>query len=270
MDDQQFQTLLDYLGYDWAGYRKVRKGVKKRVARHMQQLGCRTMSEYLSALDASPALQRKCGRLMTVPISRFFRDRGLWDRLFTLLFQKPGDSRRSFLRIWSAGCSGGEEVYSLKLLEAKARSAGIDTPALSILATDKNPENLERAQKGSYPASSLKEVPKDLVAAGFSSKKGGRRFSVLSFLKEGIQWQVHDLVEDPPAGVFDAVFIRNNLLTYYREKTRRETLEGILARVAEDGFLVVGSHERLPEGFEFMARDPGSPHIYIRGAKLRE
>ena len=270
MDDQQFQVLLDYFGYDWAGYRKVRKGVKKRVSRHMQQVGCRKMSDYLSALSASPALRQECERLMTVPISRFFRDRKLWDRLYALLFEDPGECRRSYLRIWSAGCSGGEEAYSLKILEAEARSNGLDPRPLSILATDKNPENLKRAKAGSYPASSLKEVPNDIMIACFEPKKGGRRFSVLPFLREGIEWRLHDLLDEPPADAFDAVFLRNNLLTYYRKETQEEKLPRILKTLDANGFLVVGSHERLPQGFEHMVRDRQSPHIYIRDASLRE
>ena len=51
MDDDQFRILLEYLQYSWTGYRKVRKGVKKRIQRHMQQLGCRNVMDYLKILD---------------------------------------------------------------------------------------------------------------------------------------------------------------------------------------------------------------------------
>ena len=81
MSDQQFRQLLNKLGLSWDGYRKVRRGVKKRICRHMQQLGCRTMKEYFFALDQSKDARQDCERLMTVSISRFFRDPTFWESL---------------------------------------------------------------------------------------------------------------------------------------------------------------------------------------------
>jgi len=81
MDNQQFCQLLRHLGLSWTGYRKVRKGVKKRIARHMQDLGCRNVSAYLVELDRRNDARLDCERLMTVSISRFFRDRKLWETL---------------------------------------------------------------------------------------------------------------------------------------------------------------------------------------------
>jgi len=72
MDDGQFRILLEYLQYSWTGYRKVRKGVKKRMQRHMQQLGCRNVMDYLKILDLEPGTRHECELLMTVSISRFF------------------------------------------------------------------------------------------------------------------------------------------------------------------------------------------------------
>ena len=81
MDDDQFRLLLDYLGYSWRGYRRVRKGVKKRIRRHMQQLGCRHIPSYLNMLTLQAETRQECEMLMTVPISRFFRDRHIWQML---------------------------------------------------------------------------------------------------------------------------------------------------------------------------------------------
>lgn len=81
MDDAAFRQLLDYLNLSWEGYRKVRKGVKKRIRRHMRTLGCGTLPAYFRILDREPALRQDCDRLMTVSISRFFRDRELWRAL---------------------------------------------------------------------------------------------------------------------------------------------------------------------------------------------
>jgi len=81
MDDKEFHQLLEFLGLSRQGYRKVRKGVKKRVGRHMQQLDCRNMREYLDQLEQSEDVRNQCARLMSVSISRFFRDKRLWQVL---------------------------------------------------------------------------------------------------------------------------------------------------------------------------------------------
>jgi len=269
MDDQAFRRLLIHMGLDWAGYRKVRKGVKKRLSRHMQELGCRRVPEYLAALDTDAGIRRECERRLTVAVSRFFRDRRLWDRIGQLLPLDAADVHRPLQRIWCAGCAGGEEVYSIKILEAQSRPAAGDGAALSILATDINPENLKRARAGAYPTSSLKELPDLLVDTCFYSQRGGRRFVVRPFLTAGIEWRRHDLRTPPPQRDFDAVFLRNSLLTYYEEETQKRSLSGILARLLPGGFLVVGSHERLPDGFGFMCRDPAHPLIWWKTADER-
>ena len=78
MDDRQFSKLLYRFDYSWSGYRKVRKGVKKRLRRHMQDLDCRSVEPYLQILEHGGEQREHFDRLMTFSISRFFRDRALW------------------------------------------------------------------------------------------------------------------------------------------------------------------------------------------------
>ena len=81
MDNPQLRELLDFFGLSWKGYRRVRKGVKKRLARFMSQKGITRMHELLSALGKDDSMQRQVENLLNVAISRFFRDRGLWQTL---------------------------------------------------------------------------------------------------------------------------------------------------------------------------------------------
>ena len=74
LNDDDFRELLQSLDRPWAGYRKVRKGVKKRVRRQMEQLGCRSMEDYLQQLRARPEVRAACEKCLLVTISRFFRD----------------------------------------------------------------------------------------------------------------------------------------------------------------------------------------------------
>ena len=75
LSDTEFRSLLEHLNRPWAGYRKVRKGVKQRVRRHMQNLACSTVEQYLVQLARQPAEMAACEECLRVTISRFFRDR---------------------------------------------------------------------------------------------------------------------------------------------------------------------------------------------------
>jgi chemotaxis protein methyltransferase CheR len=79
MDDIQFQKLLHHFNLSWEGCRKVRKGVKKRIRRHMQSLRSRDIKEYLDILAKNPDIRKECELLMTVATSRYFRDKRLWE-----------------------------------------------------------------------------------------------------------------------------------------------------------------------------------------------
>lgn len=246
MDDGQFRQLLEHLGLSWRGYRKVRKGVKKRVRRHMEQLGCRTVSSYILALESQPDVRAACRRLMTVSISRFFRDRRLWEVLGGEILPELIGTYGKRVEIWSAGCASGEEVYSLKILWQGLKNVHAPTPELRITATDMNPVYLERAKAAVYPESSLKVVPDRVRSTWFEKVPGRNTYALTPRLKEGILWRVHDLLYEDPPGVFHLIFLRNNLLTYCQDASANQALQRIVNALAMKGFLIIGAHERLP------------------------
>ncbi len=251
MDDHQFARLLDVINGSWKGYRKVRKGVKKRVARHMQEIGCRRMEDYLEKISVNKATRAECERRMTVAISRFFRDRQMWAVLETRVLPEILASGCGAVRVWFAGCAGGEEVYSFRMLWEMFSAGRNAMPALGITATDLNPENLTRAQAGIYLRGAMREVDDKLRNAWFDPLKGGR-FAVAPVLKDGIDWRLGDLRrDDPPGNGFDLVFLRNNLLTYYTEPEMRAGFNRIVDTLAPGGFLVIGAKEDMP-GFGLM------------------
>jgi chemotaxis protein methyltransferase CheR len=155
MDDQQFRQLLDRFGYCWKGYRKVRKGAQKRIGKHMQQLGCRSIDEYFHCLDGDEEARKQYESLMTVSVSRFFRDSFLWRVLELQILPTVIEENRKKVRLWFAGCACGEEVYSFKMVWESLRDRVEPMPELEILATDCCPVYLQRAQDGIYPSSSL-------------------------------------------------------------------------------------------------------------------
>jgi chemotaxis protein methyltransferase CheR len=246
MDDRQFQQLLDDFEYSWCGYRRVRKGVKKRVRRHMQQLGCRTIQAYLQKLDQAPALRHICEQLMTVSISRFFRDRHFWHILKTRIL--PDAIRRSQgpFKVWSAGCACGEEAYTFRLVWDNLKNSGLPLPELKILATDMNPEYLRKAEDAVYARSSLKEIEERYRDIWFDANRRKTQFTLKPAYKNKIAWQPHHLLTPLPDIGFNIIFLRNNLLTYYQDSLKKPALDRILKSLQPSGILVIGANESLP------------------------
>jgi len=249
MDDPQFRKLLRRFGFRWDGYRKVRKGVKKRITGHMEQLDCRNMDRYLDRLEQDKELQVQCERLMTVPISRFFRDPRLWELLMGELLPEVACRERHLFKVWCAGCACGEEALSFKILWQRLRNRHEHVPELELCATDLNPRHLERAYRGTYSRSSLRDLPEDVHQTCFSLNPDGS-CTALASLREGIQWRVQHLEEeDPPGTGFHLIFLRNSILTYLDRERQIPCLQRVVGALRPGGYLVIGKRERLPKAF---------------------
>src|SRR4051812_29677292 len=146
------QWALPRLGLRWAGYRKVRRQVCRRLARRLAELGVADLDAYRARLESDRAEWDALRALTPVTISRFARDRAVFDALAREVVPAiAGAARREGrerLRAWSAGCASGEEAYTLALL----------WPQMDVLATDVHDAVLERARRAAYPDSSLREL----------------------------------------------------------------------------------------------------------------
>lgn len=262
MDDQLFRQLLDWFGLSWEGYRKVRKGVQKRISGHMQQLGCRRMDDYLQALEENPERKEQAERLLTVSSSRFFRDRSLWQTLKNQVLPVMIAKDFQKMKVWLAGCACGEEAYSFKIVWDKLRGAFERFPELELWATDMNPEVIDKARQGIYSASSLKELSPEQRSAYFQPADKGL-WAIKDPLKEEVQWKVHNLIADnPPQIGFQSIFLRNNLLTYYKRESQIPAFRRVVGSLAPGGVLVIGRREKLPCEANELSALASHPYIF--------
>ena len=258
LSDDAFKKLLGHLDRPWNGFRKVRKGVKKRLRLHMEELGHTTVEGYLLEMERCPEVRTECEHRLMVNISRFFRDRQLWQAFRQRLLPDLIGRFQAPIRIWSAGCANGEEPYSLAMVWQSLPGA----PPLELLATDADVRCLDRARAGVYGRSSLKEVPDDIRTHFFDPKRGGRQFQIKPRLLTPIDWRPHQLLNRPPPGPFHAILLRNNLLTYHQGDSLQAAFGRILTVLAPGGYLVVGSHEKLPSSSFALVRDEKCPWVY--------
>jgi chemotaxis protein methyltransferase CheR len=245
MKDRLLDRILDHFDLSREGYGKVRRGATKRISRHMKALDCRDVEEYLGLLERNPPERAKAKEFLTVTISRFFRDPDLWETLMERIIPdltRAGEA----VQVWSAGCASGEEPYSLKILwDRMGRRRATMTP-LEIRATDINPAVLKKAREALYPRSSLKNMDDSCVNEYFRPVKKNL-YALRHDLKRSIHWVVHDLTsQGMPGEEFDLIFLRNNLLTYYKDTIKTPALTRIVEALRWGGWLIVGKKEKVP------------------------
>jgi len=211
----------------------------------MQRLGFRDIITYLNLLDSQAAFQEECELLMTISISRFFRDRRLWELMELNWLPDLIDTDLRRIHVWSAGCASGEEVYSFKIIWERLKDRYRSMPELKILASDRNPQYLDRACSGIYTAGSLKEVPLEVRLQFFDRQRGAKQYRIKDDIKKDICWEIRHLLVNPPNLVFDIIFLRNNVLTYSQEEIQLKMLPGILECLAPGGLFIIGCHESL-------------------------
>jgi chemotaxis protein methyltransferase CheR len=242
------QWLLPQLQMRWAGFRKVRRQVCRRVTRRMTELGLADVAAYQAWIVRHPEELPILDGLCRITISRFYRDCGVFDRLRDdILPDLAADAwagGRNELRCWSAGCASGEEPYTVNIIWRQAVLPRMPDVTLKIVATDSDPQMLERASRGCYGLGSLKDFPQAWMSNCFA--RAGDEFSVRAEYRRGIEWRRQDIREEIPDEVFDLTLCRHLALTYFDEPLQIKTLSRILARLRAGGFLVTGKQERLP------------------------
>lgn len=249
------QWALPRLELRWSGFRRVRRQVCRRIDRRRTELGLETTGEYRAYLEAHPDEWSRLDSLCRISISRFYRDRTVFELLerdvLPALAHAALRSGRDRLRCWSAGCASGEEPFSLNLvwlLRVRGRFPGVD---LHIQATDADPGLLERARRACYPASALKDLPYDWLELAFD--RTNAEYRLRPEFRRGIDFDHQDIRTRMPAGPFDLVLCRNLVLTYFEETLQRRVLARLERRLAPGGILVVGRRESLPEGIAGLA-----------------
>lgn len=257
--------VLPRLRMRWAGFRKVRKQVCKRISRRLGELGIADLEAYSRYLRDHASEWDVLYRLCRVTISRFYRDRGVFDSIRTEVLPAIAAAARAGgetdVRVWSAGCASGEETYTLQIvwkLCVAPSSHGV--PPLCVIATDADPHLVARAQKGLYQASAMKDLPGELASRAFDQTTGG--YVIRETFKKDILFAEQDIREQLPGGSFHLILCRNLVFTYFDEALQRELATGIIERLEPGGFLVIGAHEKLPARMMHEVEPHTAPCIY--------
>ena len=235
----------------------------------MEQLGLVDEHEYFERLrGAAPifveAELRNLLNLVTVTETCFFRDvsqfRLLRERIIPMLISErsapAGGPKR--LRIWSAGCSSGEEAYSIAItLDDLGIYKTFRGWSIEIIGTDLNTEALERARRGVYAARAVRNVEGRLLDQYFAPD--GKGFAVCAAIKNRVSFEFGNLVQMPmpTTGPQDIVFCKN-VAIYFTSEVTRKLIEGLRGTLAPGGYLLLGHAESLwqiSDGFTVIEHD---------------
>ena len=258
------QWALPRLGLQWAGYRKVRGTVCKRVARRIRDLGLSGVDGYRAQLEREQSEWEHFDAMCRIPISRFWRDRAVFDRIagevLPALAAAAVEAGRPHVRAWSAGCASGEEPYSLRLAWELCAAKRAPSAGIRITATDAEATMLSRARAGIYRASSLRDLPRGLIGRAFTRE--GELYRISPVVRRDISFVLQDIRVEMPDGPFDLVLVRNLIFTYFDPPTQSALLARLEHRLCSRAVLVIGGHEALPEPHENLVHWDGPAPIY--------
>lgn len=260
------QWSLPRLQMRWEGFRKVRAQVCKRVRQRLRELDLSGTVAYRSYLKNHPEEWRVLDDLCHITISRFYRDRGVFEHLerqvLPELAARATGTGKLLLQCWSAGCASGEEAYTLAILWGLRLMERFPTLDMRILATDVDENVLQRAREGCYDFSSLKEFPQDWLTQAFT--RSANTFCVRSEYRKMVEFAHQDLRTTMPQNLFHLILCRNSALTYFDVAPQQEILRKLRDRLEIGGALVIGIHESLPQGIIGFKAWPGGLGVYQR------
>lgn len=240
--DLLLDDVLEKYGYDFNNY--SRASLKRRVARLYSLDKFPSFAELRYRVKTDESYLKRFVEEITVNVTEMFRDPSFYKSLrhdvLPLLGTKP------FIRIWHAGCSTGEEVYSMAIL---LKEAGLLQKSL-LYATDLNPTVLEKVRKGIFPLNHMKQYSESYIASGgvqdfssyYTAHYGQAKFP--EALSEKIIISTHNLVSDGSFNEFDLILCRN-VLIYFDKDLQDRTLKLFDDSLSMLGYLALGSKETL-------------------------
>jgi two-component system CheB/CheR fusion protein len=265
-DGREFAAILDRIrdrsGIDFSTYKTAT--IIRRLRGRMNATGHRSLADYDRLIETDPEEYARLISSLLIKVTEFFRDpkvfQHLRDRTLPTLIDEARQRNRQ-LRVWSAGCSTGEEAYSLAI--TLMESIGDDPGPLDVrvFATDIDGAAIAFARRGLYPPAALKNVPVPLRARYFAKSDGG--FEVAKSLRSLMIFGEHDLGARAPFPRIDLVLCRN-VLIYFNQAMQRAALETFAFSLRDDGRLVLGPSETVAAMPDSYAEDNSRLRIYRR------
>ncbi len=252
--DSEFASLRDYIyeqcGIYIADNRKYL--LENRLANRLKKLNLKDFGEYYYYLQYDSRRVQEQSRLfevITTNETSFYRNppqlKVFQENILPAIIEEQRQKGEKSLRIWSAGCSTGEEPYTLAMIASEVLRAEIRSWDIRITANDLSPRVLESAQKGVYSEYSLRTTPKEIVERYFQQE--GANFTVRSELKKLVtfgQLNLKDRQQLKTVERSEIVFCRN-VIIYFDDEMKKQVINAYYDNLRPGGYLIIGHSESL-------------------------
>ena len=263
-DEQTFPRIYAVLkkvsGIDFTNYKRTT--VLRRIERRMVVTHSTNLAEYVDFLENNEEEASVLVKEILIGVTNFFRDPAFFEKLkrnaVYPIVERTGEKEP--IRVWSAGCSTGEEAYSLAILFREVMDELDVQRDIKIFATDVDTRAIEQAGKGVFNESILDDVPTDRLARFFTKKND--QYVISKEIRRMIIFAPHNMLSDPPFGKLDLISCRN-VMIYFQPVLQRSLFGIFHSALKNNGYLFLGKSETAGEYSNVFAPVCSAEKIYI-------
>ncbi|RLU01027.1 CheR family methyltransferase [Ketobacter sp.] len=261
-----FELLRESCQVDFSQYKG--STVSRRLERQISLRGLRDIKEYYKVLKEDRAELDLLAKNMLIGVTRFFRDQEAFESLEQNVIPSilEGTDVNTPIRVWLAGCSTGEEAYSIAILLDEALQQRATTRAIKIFATDVDPDSLAVASNGEYDLNIAADISEARLKRYFLQSELG--YTVTPSLRQMVVFATHNLLRDPPFSNCQLAICRN-VLIYFQNKAQQRILSMLHFALQPSGYLFLGGSEspgNLDRHFDVIDE---RNRIYRKNSKVR-
>lgn len=264
--ERLLNTVLAHTSFDLTGYKNG--FLKRRVGHRIQSLGLADYSEYISHIEQNASEATALIESLGIQVTSFFRNPDLFTIIENSILPELKESQcctnPANLRIWSIGCSSGEEAYSMGIL---ANIVFGPEQYCLVFGTDINREALQKAMTGKYPKDALVNARMEVVGKYFNLRDG--LYAVHPEIKIRVHFSLADFTSRtqhlPSESIFKTynIVLCRNVLIYFKGNKKELAYKHLTQAVAAGGYLILGKAEYLPAPHDRHFEQPfGSMPIY--------
>ncbi len=246
-DEKEFTDLKivikKKIGFNCEQYKQAH--LKRRLAVRLRANQAGSYKEYMDFLLRNETELQKLKDTLTVNVTELFRNPETYEvfgkTVLPALIRSKGENRT--IKIWSAGCSNGEEPYSIAILVREFLGGLAKRYSISILGTDIDEDSLRKAESGIYQLKQLDKINKERLER-FFVKKDETNFQVGDDLRRLVKFRNHDMISGPKLFGFDVIFCRN-VTIYFEQELQERLYLNFYDALNDGGYFVMGKTETL-------------------------
>ncbi len=266
LTDSEFDYFVQFVrnryGIDLSQKRRL---IEARLAGELKTYGFTSYDQYIALLKANPSSDKIENFInkITTNYSYFNREMEHYDYLINTVIPAFTQAKKSSIKIWSAGCSTGEEPYNIAMAIDTALGMKRSLWNVSVTATDVSTRALAAAKKGEYPEGELKDMP-EAWRNSYMTKLPNGNYQVKESIQRAVTFSQFNLMDPFPQKQYDVIFCRN-VMIYFKQPTSQEVIKKFFQSTIAGGYLFIGHSEtisRLDNQYTYIR-----PSIYQKAKK---